>query len=112
MGAEIGVESPQGPLTEGTPSRRGKGALEKGSQWEQRGSREVASGGSLRRNVESREQRSVYRPTTLGEMASSIETRYPSESVGIGDDLAGSSAHLTRGDLSGSAGDLAARGSC
>ena len=77
-----------------------------------RGSREVASGGSLRRNAESSEQRSVYRPTTLGEMAHGIETRYPSENVGIGDGLAGSSAHLTRGDLSGSAADLAASGSC
>jgi hypothetical protein len=112
MGAEIGGESPLGALTEGTPSRRGKGAFEEGWQGEQRGSREVASGGSLRRNVESSEQRSAYRPAFLGEMANGIEAQYPSESVGKGDGLTGSSAYLTRGDLSGSAADLAVSGSC
>lgn len=45
-------------------------------------------------------------------MAYGIEARYPSASVGINDGLAGSSAHLTRGDLSGLAADLAASGSC
>lgn len=112
MGVETGGESPLGTLTEGTSSRRGKGAFEEGRQGELRGSREVASGGSLRRNVESSEKRSAYRPAFLGEMADGIETRYPSESVGKGDGLTGSSAHLTRGDLSGSTADLAASGSC
>ena len=48
----------------------------------------------------------------VGEMAYGIEARYPLASVGIDDGLAGSSVHLTRGDLSGSAAHLGASGSC
>jgi hypothetical protein len=47
-----------------------------------------------------------------GEVAVSIKAQYPVASVGRDDGLAGSSAYLTRGDLSGSAADLAASGSC
>ena len=47
-----------------------------------------------------------------GEMAASIEARYPLASVGRDDGLVGSSAYLTRGDLSGSAADWTASGSC
>ena len=46
---EIGGESPLGTLTEGTPHRRDKGARREG------GTREGASGGSLRWSVESNE---------------------------------------------------------
>ena len=48
-GRGIGGESPLGTLTEGTPHRRDKGARREG------GTREGASGGSLRWSVESNE---------------------------------------------------------
>ena len=98
------------------PQAGGKGAFEKGVAKE----KSMEGEGAARwRLVEARGEmlnRTNSQASTglrlRGEMAYGIEARYPQGSVGIDDGLAGSSAHLTRGDLSGSAAHLGASGSC